>query len=92
MKIIKTKYMAPTDKRIRQRVKAWTDKHSIIIDFDSSKGLLSAHFEAVRALVKKYGVYISDNDLDGMVYGSDNDGFYFAFADSTVKEGIKNGY
>jgi hypothetical protein len=92
MVIIKTKYIPVTNSRPKSRVRAMMNNLSITINYDGSKGTLNAHFNAVIALVKKHGLSISEKDLESMAYGSDNTVYYFAFADSTVKDGIKNGY
>ena len=80
MKIIKTKYVKPTDTK-GSRIKAIAGGFSVTVPYDYSLSDINLHYEAVKALVKKYKL---DWDITNMGYGSDNTGYYFTFNDAKV--------
>ena len=81
MKIIKTKYLPATNTK-GSRIKAIVSNgdifgnFSVTIPYDYSLSDVNLHYEAVKALVKKYKL---DWDITNMGYGSDNTGYYFTF-------------
>ena len=86
MKIIKTKYLPATNTK-GSRIKAIVSNgglfgnFSVTIPYNSSLSDVNLHYEAVKALVKKYKL---DWDITSMSYGSDNAGYYFTFNDAKV--------
>lgn len=80
MKIIKTKYVKPTDTK-GSRIKAIAGGFSVIVPYDYSLSDVDLHYSAVKALVLKHNL---DWDISDMGYGSDNCGYYFTFKDSRI--------
>jgi hypothetical protein len=79
---IETKYLSPTNTR-GSKIKAYTcNGHSVTVGYDHSLSNEAVHFEAVKALVKKYNL---DWDISNMVYGGTKSGYVFCFANSTIK-------
>lgn len=80
---IETKYLGPTNTR-GSRIKAFTcTGFSASIPFPYDKDYEKAHFEAVKALVKKYEL---DWNLANMRWGGTATGYVFCFDCSIVKE------
>jgi len=82
MVIIKTKYLGATNSR-GSRIKAEANGWSATIPYPHHLSYEFAHFEAVKALVKKHNL---DWDITNMGYGSDNHGYYFTFSNSVIGE------
>jgi hypothetical protein len=80
MKVIKTKYVKPTDTK-GSRIKAIAGCFSVIVPYDYALSDVDLHYSAVKALVLKHKL---DWDISDMGYGSDNGGYYFTFKDSKV--------
>lgn len=80
MVIIKTKYLSATNYR-GARIKASANGFNVIIDYPYNLNYEYAHFEAVKALIKKNNL---DWNINKMGYGSDNDGYYFTFSNSVI--------
>ena len=80
MKIIKTKYVKPTDTK-GSRIKAIAGGFSVTVPYDCSLSDVDLHYSAVKALVLKHNL---DWDISDMGYGSDNAGYYFTFNDAKV--------
>jgi hypothetical protein len=80
MKVIKTKYVKPTDTK-GSRIKAVAGSFSVIVPYDYALSDVDLHYSAVKALVLKHKL---DWDISDMGYGSDNGGYYFTFKDSKV--------
>ena len=81
MVIIKTKHIAPTNTR-GARIKAEANGFTVTIAYPYAQSYELAHYEAVKALIAKHEL---DWDISNMGYGSDNNGYYFTFASSTLK-------
>lgn len=81
MVIIKTKYLGATNTR-GSRIKASANGFNVSISYPHAESYENAHFEAVKALVKKHNL---DWDITRMGYGSDNDGYYFTFNHSVME-------
>lgn len=87
---IHTKFISPTNSR-GSRIKAYTTGYgnhkgfSVTIPFPHEYSSESSHFQAVKALVKKYNL---DWDLTDMRFGdsADGRGYSFCFACSIVKD------
>ena len=80
---IQTKYIPATNFK-GSRIKAWTTNgHSVTIPFPHEFSHEICHFQAVKALVKKYKL---DWDLSSMRYGGTKEGYVFCFANSIVEE------
>jgi len=78
---IQTKYLPATNSK-GSRIKAWTpNKQSVTIPYSYDMTDDYLHFEAVKALVKKYKL---DWDLTDMRFGGTRDGYVFCFARSIV--------
>jgi hypothetical protein len=80
MTIIKTKYLSPTNTR-GARIKAMANGFNVSIPYPYQLSHELVHFEAVKALITKHNL---DWNISNMGYGSDNDGYYFTFASSTI--------
>lgn len=88
---IHTRYLPPTDTK-PGRIKAYTVGHcsfpgmSATVTKIDARGFELEHFEAVKALVKKYNL---DWNLDEMRFGdsADGRGYVFCFAQSIVGKG-----
>jgi hypothetical protein len=80
MKVIKTKYVKPTNTK-GSRIKAIAGGFSVIVPYDYALSDVDLHYSAVKALVLKHKL---DWDISDMGYGSDNGGYYFTFKDSKV--------
>lgn len=81
MVIIKTKVLSPTNTQCA-RIKAIANGFSAVIPYPYAESYEMAHYEAVKALIAKHSL---DWNIENMGYGSDNEGYYFTFADSIVK-------
>jgi hypothetical protein len=87
---IHTKYISPSNTR-GARIKAYTADSgsrkgfSVTISYPHEHSYETCHFQAVRALIKKFDL---DWDLSEMRYGdsADGKGYSFCFARSIVKE------
>jgi hypothetical protein len=78
---IETKYLAPTNSR-GSKIKAFTcNGHSVSVSCSYELSHEKLHFEAVKALVKKYNL---DWNLDNMRYGGTKNGYVFCFDISKV--------
>ena len=90
---IHTKYIGPTNSR-GSRIKAYTcggkglRGFEVTISYPHELSGEACHFEAVKALVKKYEL---NWNLENMRYGdsADGKGFSFCFASSIVRESQK---
>ena len=79
---IETKYLSPTNSR-GSRIKAFTSTgFSVSIPYPYEHSYQRCHFEAVKALVKKYDL---DWNLDNMRYGGTKNGYVFCFDHSVVE-------
>lgn len=79
---IETKYLSPTNSR-GSRIKAFTSSgFSVSIPYQHELSHEKLHFEAVKALVKKYDL---DWNLDNMRYGGTKHGYIFCFDQSIVE-------
>ena len=81
MVIIKTKHLPPTNSR-GARIKAEANGFKVTIAYPYRESYEMAHYEAVKALIAEHNL---DWDISNMGYGSDNNGYYFTFASSTLK-------
>jgi len=80
---IETKYIAPTNTR-GSKIKAFTcNGHSASVSYYYAPSNEALHFEAVKALVKKYNL---DWDISKMTYGGTKTGYVFCFPNSTIEE------
>lgn len=82
MVIIKTKVLPPTNHR-GTRIKASANGFTATIPYPYHESYELAHFEAVKALIIENNL---DWDIEGMGYGSDNEGYYFTFSSSVIKQ------
>jgi hypothetical protein len=79
---IETKYLAPTNSR-GSKIKAFTcNGHSVSVPYSHELSHEKLHFEAVKALVKKYNL---NWNLDNMRYGGTKNGYVFCFDHSIVE-------
>jgi hypothetical protein len=81
MVIIKTKYLRASNTR-GARIKASANGFSATISYPYAESYENAHYEAVKALVKKHNL---DWDITNMGYGSDDTGYYFTFKHSVME-------
>lgn len=83
-----TKYI-PCSNTLGPRIKAYTDNgyhsFSVTIPYPHENSFELAHFQAVKALVKKHGL---DWNLSGMRQGGYSRGYVFCFNHSTVDERV----
>jgi len=73
MKIIKTKYLSPTNHR-GARIKAMVGHYTATIPYDDAFNELPNHFHAVQALLLVNGL---DWNIDKLGYGCDDNYYYF---------------
>jgi hypothetical protein len=81
MVIIKTKYLRASNTR-GARIKASANGFSATISYPYAESYENAHYEAVKALVKKHSL---DWDIARMGFGSDDTGYYFTFNHSVME-------
>jgi len=81
MVIIKTKVLPATNYR-GCRIQASANGFKAVIGYAYGSHEL-CHFEAVKALVSQHKL---DWDISNMGYGSDDNGYYFTFNNSTMGE------
>ena len=82
MQAIYTKYLGPTNTK-GARIKAYTlGGLSVTIGFDYALSGEARHFEAVKALVKKYA--LTEWPINDMCSGDAPSGYVFCFRDSKV--------
>jgi hypothetical protein len=86
MKYIKTKYLSATNFK-GSKIKASCDKFNVTISNNSDLELEFAHYQAVKALVRKYNL---DWDISKMVHGSNDYGYVFCFPNSIIEDGKKD--
>jgi len=82
---IHTKYIAPTNTK-GARIKAYThSRFSAVVSYPYATSSPMAHYEAVKALVKKYNLSWS---IDAMCFGvsADGKGYTFCFNQSKIAE------
>lgn len=79
--VMKTKVLRPTNTQ-GARIKASANGFNVVIPFPDGDGV-TPHYKAVQALIKKHNL---NWDISTLNYGSDNDGYYFAFHYSTVTD------
>lgn len=84
MVIIKTKYLSATNRR-GSKIKASANGFTATIPYPHALSHELCHFEAVKELIKKHNL---EWDISDMGYGSDDEGYYFTFKNSIVKEGF----
>lgn len=65
------------------RIKATCDQFNITIPYNNNLEDQFVHFQAVKALVKKYNL---DWNISKMVYGSDDNGYVFCFSNSVIND------
>ena len=82
MIIIKTKVLSPTNHK-GTRIKAEANGWTVTIPYPSHESYELAHYEAVKALIIKHNL---EWDISNMGYGSDNEGYYFTFNSSIIKD------
>ena len=82
MIIIKTKVLRPTNHK-GTRIKAEANGWIATIPYPHHKSYELAHYEAVKALIIKHNL---EWDISNMGYGSDNEGYYFTFSSSIIKD------
>lgn len=81
MVAIQTKYLGASNTK-GSRIKAFTSNgHNVTIPFPHEFSHEECHFQAVKALVEKYGL---GWDISNMRFGGAKDGYVFCFADSVV--------
>lgn len=80
MVIIKTKYLPPSNTR-GARIKSWANGFTVTIPYPHELSHEYYHYEAVKALIAKHKL---NWNIENMGFGSDNNGYYFTFADSTI--------
>ena len=80
---IQTKYLSPTNTK-GARIKAWATGRpwSTTIPYDYSKSHELPHFEAVKAYLEKHKF---ECDIQGMRFGSVDNGYVFCFNQSIVE-------
>lgn len=81
MVIIKTKYLSPTNSR-GARIKAEANGLTVTIAYPYHLSHEFCHYEAIKALILKHHL---DWNIENMGFGSDDSGYYFTFAGSTIK-------
>lgn len=78
---IQTKYVGPTNTR-GSKIKAFTSNgHSVSVSYHHELSHELCHFEAVKALVKKYDL---NWNINNMRYGGTKDGYVFCFDSAVV--------
>lgn len=82
MVIIKTKVLSATNHN-GTRIKATANGWTATIPYPHNESYELAHYEAVKALIEKHNL---EWDIENMGYGSDNEGYYFTFSSSVIKE------
>jgi hypothetical protein len=80
MTIIKTKYLSATNSR-GTRIKAEAKGFTVTIAYPYEFSDEKAHYQAVKALIAKHNL---EWDISNMGYGSDDNGYYFTFANSKI--------
>lgn len=80
---IQTKYLPATNTR-GEKIKAWATGRpwSATISYPHQLSYEAPHFEAVKALVKKYNL---DWNLENMRFGAIERGYVFCFDDAKVR-------
>lgn len=82
MQAIYTKYLGPTNTK-GARIKAYTlGGLSVTIGFDYALSGEAIHFQAVKALVKRYA--LNEWPIGDMCYGDAPGGYVFCFRESKV--------
>jgi hypothetical protein len=85
MKYFTTKYLSATEFK-GSRIKATCDKFNITIPYNDNLENEFIHFQAVKALVKKYNL---DWDISKMIHGSNDYGYVFCFPNSIIEDDKK---
>jgi hypothetical protein len=79
---IQTKYIGASNTK-GSRIKAWTvNGQSVTIPFPHEFSNEKCHFQAVKALVEKYGL---EWDISNMRFGGVKEGYVFCFSDSIIQ-------